>query len=442
MVKVITYGTYDLFHYGHQRLLERAKALGDYLIVGVTSDSFDLNRGKINAQQSLMERIESVRRTGLADEIIVEEYEGQKIDDIKRYDVDIFTVGSDWKGKFDYLKEFCQVVYLDRTEGVSSSDIRTEKREIRIGLVGESAVLNKFERESQYVNGVRISGICTLDSSKLSNDISKDYFITNDYDKLLELSDAIYIVSHPSKHYFQIEEALRKGKHVLCESPITLNNQELLYLRELAKSRSLVLMDSLKTAYCTAYSRLVLLAKSGRIGDIVSIDATCTSLQYVGVDLSNVWNSICAWGPTALLPIFQMLGTDYVNKQIVSRLIEPHFDIFTKITFVYPHAVASLKVGKGVKSEGELIVSGTNGYIYVPAPWWKTDYFEIRYENPADNRRYFYQLDGEGIRMMILVFTKAIEHQSNNKFLNDNISAAIVSVLQDFYNANQLIIIK
>ena len=143
MVKVITYGTYDLLHYGHIRLLERAKALGDYLIVGVTSDSFDLTRGKINAQQSLMERIEAVRATGLADKIIVEEYEGQKIDDIKRYDIDIFTVGSDWKGKFDYLNEYCKVVYLDRTKGVSSSEIRAEKRELRIGLVGNSAVLNK-----------------------------------------------------------------------------------------------------------------------------------------------------------------------------------------------------------------------------------------------------------------------------------------------------------
>ena len=82
MIKVITYGTYDLFHYGHQRLLERAKELGDYLIVGVPADDFDKQRGKINVKQSLMERIESVRATGLADEIIIEEYEGQKIDDI------------------------------------------------------------------------------------------------------------------------------------------------------------------------------------------------------------------------------------------------------------------------------------------------------------------------------------------------------------------------
>ena len=101
MKKVITYGTYDLLHKGHVRLLERAKALGDYLIVGVTADTFDRERGKINVQQSLVERIENVRSTGLADEIVIEEYEGQKIDDIKRMNFDIFTVVSDWRGKFD-----------------------------------------------------------------------------------------------------------------------------------------------------------------------------------------------------------------------------------------------------------------------------------------------------------------------------------------------------
>ena len=84
MIRVITYGTFDLLHYGHIRLLERARALGDYLIVGVTGDDFDKSRGKINVQQSLMERVEAVRATGLADEIIIEEYEGEKMDDIRR----------------------------------------------------------------------------------------------------------------------------------------------------------------------------------------------------------------------------------------------------------------------------------------------------------------------------------------------------------------------
>ena len=160
MKKVITYGTFDKLHYGHIRLLERAKKLGDYLIVGVTADDYDVSRGKINVQQTLMERIDAVKATGLADEIIVEEYEGQKIDDIKRYGIDIFTVGSDWKGYFDYLNEYCKVVYLDRTQGVSSSEIRAEERKIRMGFVGGNlTVLQKYYDESKVVNGLEISGV-------------------------------------------------------------------------------------------------------------------------------------------------------------------------------------------------------------------------------------------------------------------------------------------
>jgi len=441
MVKVITYGTYDLFHYGHLRLLERAKSLGDYLIVGVTSDSFDLTRGKINAQQSLMERIESVRATGLADEIIVEEYEGQKIDDIKRYGVDIFTVGSDWKGKFDYLNEYCKVVYLDRTEGVSSSEIRAEKRELKIGLVGNSALLNKFEKESHYVNGISISGVFTTDDTDLLDEIKDNYFVTDNLNELLNVSDAVYIVSHPTKHYEQVKYALEAGKHVLCESPIAIKTAEFEELRKLAEERSLVLMDSIKTAYSTAYNRMLVLAKGGKIGDIVSVDSICTSLSDLekktkrGTSLDEVWNSICAWGPTAMLPIFQLLGTDYVSKQITSHLIADNFDTFTKIAFIYPHAVASLKVGKGVKSEGELIISGTKGYIYVPAPWWKTDYFEIRYENPSENKRYFYQLDGEGIRYEIVSFARSIgtlaKDKSNIAML---VTSKIVNLIECFNN--------
>ena len=160
MVKVITYGTFDLLHYGHIRLLERAKALGDFLIVGITSDDYDKTRGKINNQQSLMERIAAVEATGLADKIIVEEYDGQKIDDIKRYDIDIFTVGSDWIGTFDYLKEYCQVIYLQRTEGISSTQVRSSKQKLKIGLKGSAVYLPKFVNEAQVANGVEVVGIC------------------------------------------------------------------------------------------------------------------------------------------------------------------------------------------------------------------------------------------------------------------------------------------
>lgn len=413
MTKVITYGTYDLLHYGHIRLLERAKELGDYLIVGVTADDFDKTRGKINVQQSLMERIEAVRATGLADEIIVEEYEGQKIDDIQRYGVDIFTVGSDWKGKFDYLNEYCKVVYLDRTEGVSSSEIRAEKRKIFIGTIGNKGLCDKFIKEVSYVNGVEYK------------ECDEEYLGV----------DAVYIATLPEKHYSDVKRALEKGKHVICESPIAMSTIQCKELIEYAENNSLILVDGIKTAYSTAYSRLLVLAKSGHIGEILSIDSVCTSNRVTGItDLKNEQNSICAWGPTALLPIFQLAGVEYNDMQIVTKLFDKkaNFDAFTKISFEYDKMVATAKVAKAAKSEGELIITGTKGYIYVPAPWWKTEYFEIRYENQNENKKYFYQLDGEGIRYEIVAFARAVENKKRGYYLKDDISLTIATVIERF----------
>ena len=126
MKRVITYGTYDLLHEGHINLLRRAKALGDYLIVGVTNDSFDRERGKLNVRNNVLERVEAVKSTGFVDKVIIEDYVGQKIDDVLKYDVDIFAIGSDWEGKFDFLKEQCEVVYLKRTPEISTTKIKTE----------------------------------------------------------------------------------------------------------------------------------------------------------------------------------------------------------------------------------------------------------------------------------------------------------------------------
>ncbi len=435
MVKVITYGTYDLLHYGHISLLKRAKALGDYLIVGVTADDYDKTRGKINVQQPLSERIDAVRATGIADEIIVEEYEGQKIDDIRRYDVDIFTVGSDWIGYFDYLEEYCKVVYLDRTKGVSSSKIREHRQSLRLGLVGHSSFINKIEREAKYVDGITLSGVCADNTQLLSDDVLNLPVVTNDYEFLLTKSDAVYLHALPEQHENLIREALVAGKHVLCESPISLSKKIAGELFKLAKEKNLILVDALRTAYSTAYYRLRLLLKSGKIGKVVSIDATCTSLIDNMKLLNNrTWNSITAWGPTGLLPVFQILGTDYKELSFVTHFYdeEHNHDAFTKISLLYENSVATVKVGNGVKSEGELIISGTKGYIYVPAPWWKTDYFEIRYENPADNKRYFYQLEGEGIRNELAEFAKTVTNFRQSFYIEQDVSIAFSNVMERF----------
>lgn len=127
MKRVLTYGTFDLLHYGHIRLLKRAKALGDYLIVAVSTDEFNIKKHKksYHDYKTRKEMLEAIRYVDL---VIPEDTWEQKIDDVKKYHVDIVVMGSDWKGsdRFEYLNEYCKVVYLDRTEGVSTSKIKQE----------------------------------------------------------------------------------------------------------------------------------------------------------------------------------------------------------------------------------------------------------------------------------------------------------------------------
>lgn len=408
MKKVITYGTFDLLHHGHINLLKRAKELGDYLIVGVTSSDFDKNRGKINVKQSLMDRIEAVKATGIADEVIPEEYYGQKIDDIRNYDVDIFAMGSDWKGHFDYLKEYCDVVYLDRTQGISSTQLREDINHVSLGVVGSTSDVGKFIGESRYVSGVDVCGI--LPGAEGTEPLAgiegvEDIPTIESLDELMALSDALFIANEPQLRFETARKALSQGKHVLCESPVALTGTQAQELFDLAAEKGLVFHEAIKTAYALAFSRLVLLVKSGMIGLVVDVKATCTSLAR-----PNPAGSLVGWGPIACLPVFELLGTNYQQASAVSRLNdEGDADIFTKMSFLYDTACASFEVGTGVKSEGELIVAGTRGYIYVPSPWWKTDYFEVRFEDFSQNKRYFYQLNGEGLRDEISAFVRAIQ---------------------------------
>jgi len=125
MKKVITYGTFDLFHKGHLELLKRARSLGDYLIVAISTDEFDFLEKNKKSIYSYEERSAIVSAIRYVDEVIPEKTWEQKITDVIDHNIDVFVIGEDWKGKFDYLKECCEVVYLSRTEGISSSDVKS-----------------------------------------------------------------------------------------------------------------------------------------------------------------------------------------------------------------------------------------------------------------------------------------------------------------------------
>jgi glycerol-3-phosphate cytidylyltransferase len=138
---VITYGTFDLFHIGHLKLLQRLKKLGDKLIVAVSTDEFNQLKGK-KTIIPYEQRSEIVRNIKCVDMVIPEYNWEQKINDIKKYDVDIFAIGNDWKGKFDFLKEYCDVVYLDRTNGISSTQL---KNTLKTFSVSKDEIIKAFD---------------------------------------------------------------------------------------------------------------------------------------------------------------------------------------------------------------------------------------------------------------------------------------------------------
>lgn len=440
MKKVITYGTYDLLHQGHINLLRRAKELGDYLIVGVTSDSFDKGRGKLNVRNNVLERVEAVKATGYADEIIIEDYLGQKIDDIQRYDVDVFAIGSDWEGKFDYLNEYCKVVYLPRTEGISSTMLRERTEEIfRIGIVGSGRIARRFVPETKVVNGVRVTAVYDPNIENL-NKFSGEFGIkgfSDDFRIFLNEVDAVYIASPHLTHYQYTKESLYAGKHVLCEIPFVLSSYEAKELYDYAESHNLVLLEASKTAFCPSFNHLVTLVKSGVIGDVVDVKVSLSkqlSEPTRELNADQAGGAMNEHSPIPLMAIIKLLGKDYNHVDFHSKMSHG-VDIYTKIVINYPHATSSATLGIGVKTEGNMVVSGTKGYIYVPAPWWLTSFFEVRYEDQTKNKKYFYSYDGEGLRYEIQEFVSMIvnNHRSCYK-LRRRESITIAEIIEKYQN--------
>ncbi len=439
MKTIITYGTFDLFHEGHYNILKRAKDLGDYLIVGVTSENYDKTRGKLNVKQSLVERIENVKKSGFADKIIVEEYLGQKIEDIKKYNVDTFVIGSDWLGKFDYLKEYCNVTYLERTKGISSTQLRNAERGIiKLGCVGAGRIANRMCRESRYVSGINFDYVYGRNEDRIKEFAEKNdlKFYSTDYDEFLSEVDAVYIATPHLTHYELAKKAIEKGKHVLCEKPITLSVKETTELYELARKNKVVLYEAIKTAYAPAFSRLIALAKSGIIGQIKDVDATFTKLlldkSLREFSKEQAGGSVTELATYPLIAIIKLLGTNIKDAKFYSYYDGQEVDMYTKIIIEYDDAIATAQVGLGVKKEGELIIAGTRGYIVVPAPWWKTEYFEVRFENTNQVDKYFYKFEEDGLRYEVAEFLKSIVNGNDNIFLKDEESIKISEIIEKF----------
>lgn len=438
MVKVITYGTFDLFHEGHYRLLERAKALGDYLIVGVTTEAYDKARGKLNVVDSLTTRIENVKRSGFADEVIIEEAAGQKFNDIKKYHIDIFTVGSDWVGAFDYLSDYCKVIYLERTKNISSTMLREKNSRIqRIGIIGTGRIAQRFIPEAKLVSGISTQGV--YNPHKESTQRFAEKWEINGYTNLeefYEAIDAVYIASPHGTHYGYIKSALEHGKHVLCEKPMVLKKAEAEEVFECAKEKGLILFEGIKTAYCPGFSKLLGIACSGTIGNIRNVEACFTKLEKPeSRELTDpiYGGSFTELGSYVMFPILKLLGEDMDVVHFDSIRGDMGLDLFTRAVFRYPAGIATATCGLGVKSEGRLLIAGTKGYIVAEAPWWKTSYFEVHYENADEVEKYSERFLGDGLRYEISDFLTMINRVGKSGFkLTRSESITLAGIMEEF----------
>lgn len=438
MVKVITYGTFDLFHEGHYRLLERAKALGDYLIVGVTTEGYDISRGKLNVVDDLMTRIENVRKTGFADEIIIEESIGQKVNDVKKYQIDIFTVGSDWTGVFDYMNEYCKVVYLERTKNVSSTMLRNQNFKIqRIGIIGNGRIAGRFVAEAKCVSGVSIQGVYnphTESAQRFANEHGIDAFLTTDvlYDK----SEIIYVATPHETHYAYVKDALLHDKHVICEKPLVLKKEQAEELFALAKERNKILFEGIKTAYCPGFNNLINVACSGMIGSVRYVDACFTKLENKeNRELTDpvYGGSFLELGSYCLLPVLKLFGCEYKTIDFESIHGDNGLDLFTKASLTFQKGLATVTCGLGVKSEGRLLIAGTKGYIVAEAPWWKTTYFEVHFEDADRVEKYSERFLGDGLRYEISALLKQINGNTKTDFkLTRSESITMVGIMEQF----------
>ncbi len=438
-IKVITYGTFDLLHAGHIKLLERARELGDYLIVGVTTDQYDETRGKLNVRDNVMTRIENVRATGLADEIIIEDYQGQKINDIQQHSADIFAIGSDWLGKFDYLNDFCKVVYLERTAGVSSTQLRAETLGIaRLGVVGNGKATSRFIPEALKVSGLECESVFDPNPltarDRLENGGVYRHF--SDYQAFLTNVDAVYIASPHEFHFDQVKQALESGVHVLSEKPMTLNKRETAYLYELASQRGKVLLEAIPTAFCPGFIRLVALTRSGVIGTVKCVDATYTRLtESPARELTSPFGgSVTELASTPLLAISKILDA-VPQKSTIDTYMAPDggVDEFSRINLRFEHAISSVTVGLGVKSEGHLTITGTRGSIYVPAPWWNTTDIYIRFEDPSQNQHYNFPFAGDGLRYAIAEFVSMMQNKRLSTYKMRAVDSVFISgIIEEF----------
>ena len=309
---------------------------------------------------------------------------------------------------------------------------------MKLGIIGTGRIAKRALKELEYVPEFEVVAV-----------YNPNYDHARDFAKRLENAkaspnletfgesvDAVYIATPHGTHHHYASRMLELKKHVLCEKPMVMDPQLAKELYESADKRGAVLMEAIKTAYCPGFAKLEEVVASGVIGDIVDVEAAFTRLTLPGgreFDPGAIGGAFTEFGTYNMLPIFRFLGTDYRDVSFMRIPTASGVDGYSKATFVWESKgtvlsdsflsgsqgepspltpllsrLATAKCGLTAKSEGQLLVTGTKGYILAPSPWWRTSYFEVRYEDPNKVDRYEVAFESDGLRYEFKEFARRI----------------------------------
>lgn len=318
---------------------------------------------------------------------------------------------------------------------------------MRIGIIGTGRIAARFADtaltgiESTYISCVynprEESAVRFIQQHNIQA-------CTADWDEFVDNIDAAYVASPHETHYEYSRKLLLSGKHVLCEKPAALKKEQVRELIDIAQNNQLVYMEALKTAYCPGYKALIKIAESGRIGRIVEVEAAFSRLtplntrEYKDDDCNG---SFLEFGSYTLLPVLTLLGCEYDDVTFRTVRAQNGVDAYTKVFIEYKDEyidkTAIVKTGLGAKTEGQLVVTGTNGYILAKSPWWLTKEFEVRYENPGKIERYRFGYEGTGLCYEVREFVHRIKNNDKKTVdISDNISIAMAGVMERFTDWN------
>ncbi len=309
---------------------------------------------------------------------------------------------------------------------------------IRLGIIGTGRIAKRFATDAWQGLDVEITAVYNPHHNSAlvfcqEKHVGRPY---SNWDEFVACIDAAYVAAPLGTHAAYVEKLLLAGVHVLCEKPMVVSESQARHLYEIANKNQCILMEGIKTAYSPGYQKIKELLAGDIIGQVKDVEACFTKLvepglrEWTHVEDCGAMTEVGTYGCFAVTSI---LGNCPTKVSHVSLRNEEGVDTFTKVFFQYGEdATALVKAGIGVKAEGELIISGTKGYILVRAPWWMPRQIEVHFEDASATETYQCPFEGNGLQYELEYFLQKIENRETADVVAKEQSIAIAKIMEDF----------